>query len=90
MVCCRANNEIEGLLGVSNFFLKILLKLCENTILEKSERQIKENENFVSKKKILATLFDKHFEKNPLKCLISIIQSNILHYLEHILKFVYR
>ena len=59
----------RGLLGVPNFFPKFFSNDVKNTILGRSRRQKKENKNFLRKKKMLATSFEKYFGKNPLRCL---------------------
>jgi hypothetical protein len=58
----------RGLLGVPKFFPKSFPNDVESTILGRSGRQRKENENIL-RKKMLATSFGKHFGKNPLGCL---------------------
>jgi hypothetical protein len=50
------------------FFPKSFLNDVESTILERSGRQRKENENFL-RNKMFVTSFGKHFEKNSLGCL---------------------
>jgi hypothetical protein len=59
-----AHKKSGGMLGVPKSFPNEV----ESTILERSRKQRKDNDNFL-KKKMLATSFEKHFGKNLLKCL---------------------
>jgi hypothetical protein len=54
----------RGLLGVLKFFLKSFPSDVESTILGRSERQRKENENFLRKKNACHIIWEAFWEES--------------------------